>query len=92
MGESTQRFIIHETCRAIWDVLKDVAMNKPTKKEWSNKAHIFWERCNLTNCVRAIDGKHIWILKPVASGYYISPLYYWQWLMPTSTLGPMGAA
>lgn len=69
VGKSTASFIIHETFRAIWDVLKNVAMKKPTKEQRSNIAHVFWQRCIFTNCVRAIDWKHIWIIKPVASGY-----------------------
>ncbi|XP_073474037.1 uncharacterized protein [Aquarana catesbeiana] len=49
-------------------VLRDVVMRKPNKEEWNTKAELFWERCNFPNCVGAIDGKHIRIVRPVGSG------------------------
>lgn len=60
--------IVRDTCIAIWEVLRDVVMRKPTKEEWISIADLFWERCNFPNCVGAIDGKHIRIVRPFGSG------------------------
>lgn len=81
VGNSTVTYIIHNTFRAIWNVLKYVVMKKPTKEDWSNIA-FFMGALQFSHCVRSINGKHIQIIKPVSSGSkffnikYISPLYY----------------
>lgn len=68
LGKSTVSTIVRDTCIAIWEVLRDVVMRKPNKEEWNTKAELFWKRCNFPNCVGAIDGKHIRIVRPVGSG------------------------
>ncbi|PIO23178.1 hypothetical protein AB205_0203050, partial [Aquarana catesbeiana] len=68
LGKSTVSTIVRDTCIAIWEVLRHVVMRKPNKEEWNTKAELFWERCNFPNCVGAIDGKHIRIVRPVGSG------------------------
>ncbi|PIO35237.1 hypothetical protein AB205_0055390, partial [Aquarana catesbeiana] len=68
LGKSMVSTIVRNTCIAIWEVLRDVVMRKPNKEEWNTKAELFWERCNFPNCVGAIDGKHIRIVRPVGSG------------------------
>ncbi|XP_040187323.1 protein ALP1-like [Rana temporaria] len=68
IGKSTESYIIRDTCSAIWEVLQEVVFKKPTAQEWAQIAEVFWQRCNFPNCVGAIDGKHIRIVKPMRSG------------------------
>ncbi|XP_040205977.1 protein ANTAGONIST OF LIKE HETEROCHROMATIN PROTEIN 1-like [Rana temporaria] len=68
VGKRTTSYIIRDTCAVIWDVLKDEVLKKPTKEEWSEISHLFWERYNFPNCLGAIDGKHLQIIKPVSGG------------------------
>ncbi|XP_040184702.1 protein ALP1-like [Rana temporaria] len=68
VGKSTAIYIVRDTCSAIWEVLKDIVFKKPSAEEWSQISEVFWQRCNFPNCVGAIDGKHIRIVKPMGSG------------------------
>ncbi|XP_073483269.1 uncharacterized protein [Aquarana catesbeiana] len=68
LGKSTVSLIVHETCAAIWQVLKELVMKKPTKEDWAKIAEVFWQMCNFPNCVGAVDGKHIRIISPIRSG------------------------
>lgn len=43
-----------------------------TKDQWMEVADGFEKNTNFPNCIEAIDGKHIRIIKPVDSG----SLYY----------------
>lgn len=43
-------------------------MAQPKEDERLSISKNFWERCNFPNCVGAIDGKHVRIMKPVNSG------------------------
>ncbi|XP_064109861.1 uncharacterized protein LOC135217767 [Macrobrachium nipponense] len=63
--------IIPETCRAIYEVLKDDYLQTPTTPdEWMRVARGFETRWNFPNCIGAIDGKHILITPPQGSGSY----------------------
>ncbi|XP_077327569.1 uncharacterized protein LOC143962118 [Lithobates pipiens] len=68
VGKSTASYIIRDTCSAIYNILKDIVFKKPTAEDWSRISEVFWQRCNFPNCVGAIDGKHIHIVKPMGSG------------------------
>lgn len=68
VGKTTASNIVHDTCRAIWNVLSELVLKKPTTEDWCKIAEVFWDRCNFPNCVGAIDGKHIRIVKPIGSG------------------------
>lgn len=68
MGRSTISGIIKETCQILWDVLNTIVMKKPTPENWRDIANLFWSRCNFPNCIGAIDGKHVRVIKPVGSG------------------------
>uniref|UniRef100_A0A8C5MYM5 DDE Tnp4 domain-containing protein n=1 Tax=Leptobrachium leishanense TaxID=445787 RepID=A0A8C5MYM5_9ANUR len=68
IGQSTASNIIRETCCALWDILHDVVMKKPNKEEWMAIADVFAKTCNFPNCLGALDGKHIQIIKPKGSG------------------------
>jgi hypothetical protein len=47
-------------------------MPEPTKEKWLQIAHDFYQTSNFPNCLGAINGKHIRIIKPENSG----SLYY----------------
>lgn len=51
----------------------------PNDLDWNNTAEGFRNRANFPNCVGAIDGKHIRIVKPIASGSsYINYKHYFS--------------
>ena len=69
VGESTVRGIVHETTRAIIAELGHEYMRMPTTpREWRRLARRFEERWNMPNTLGAIDGKHVRIVAPPASG------------------------
>ncbi|XP_077511023.1 uncharacterized protein LOC144121599 [Amblyomma americanum] len=68
VGIETARRCIHETCRAIWERLKDHFMQTPTKAHWEEIARDFALRWQFPNCLGAVDGKHVAIVCPPISG------------------------
>uniref|UniRef100_A0A671KY09 DDE Tnp4 domain-containing protein n=1 Tax=Sinocyclocheilus anshuiensis TaxID=1608454 RepID=A0A671KY09_9TELE len=69
VGVSTIRQFIPETCSAIYQVLKDKYLKCPdTVEQWQQVAHGFETQWNFPNCLGALDGKHIDICPPPASG------------------------
>ncbi|XP_040195561.1 protein ALP1-like [Rana temporaria] len=68
MGISTVSTIVHDTCIAIWEELKSTVMPEPTISLWEEIAEEFWEKTNFPNCIGALDGKHIRLIKPPNSG------------------------
>lgn len=72
LGKSTVIDIVQKTCDVIWKKLKNIVMKEPTKEEWKQISTGFEKYSNFPNCIGAIDGKHIRIIKPVESG----SLYY----------------
>ncbi|XP_044146957.1 protein ANTAGONIST OF LIKE HETEROCHROMATIN PROTEIN 1-like [Bufo gargarizans] len=76
IGKSTASVIVRETCSTIWQVLHAVVMGQPNKEEWMKIADTFQNTCNFPNCVGAIDGKHIRVLKPMRSSNLVGkPVY-----------------
>lgn len=67
-GESTILYIIRETTKIIWEVLKDTYMPIPSENKWKMIAQRFYSLWNLPNCLGALDGKHIRIEKFPNSG------------------------
>lgn len=67
LGPCTISAIVHETCRVIWDTLKDTEMPVPTEETWLKIADEFYEKTNFPNCVGAVDGKHIRCTSPKKS-------------------------
>ena len=62
-----------QVCEAIYQVLLEPYLHFPSSKdEWMTIAAKFEETWNFVNCLGAIDGKHIRILKPNngSSHYY----------------------
>ncbi|XP_044746944.1 protein ALP1-like [Coccinella septempunctata] len=68
LGKSTIIEIVQKTCVVIWKKLKNIVMKEPTKEKWKEIAEGFEKFTNFPNCIGAIDGKHIRIIKPVESG------------------------
>ena len=61
--------IVRETCRTIVNVLGPEHLKWPkTQAGWRNIASGFEERLNFKGCLGAIDGKHVSVKKPPASG------------------------
>ncbi|XP_069588866.1 uncharacterized protein [Ranitomeya imitator] len=68
LGIATISGIIKHTCRALWDCLHEEYIPHPTKESWLDIAENFQKICQFPNCLGALDGKCIRIVKPAASG------------------------
>nr|CAI5850960.1 unnamed protein product [Callosobruchus analis] len=64
--DSTIHYIIHGTCKALWDVLALEYLETP--KKWEEISRGFQERWNFSHCLGSIDGKHVSIQAPPGSG------------------------
>ncbi|XP_073402426.1 uncharacterized protein [Dendrobates tinctorius] len=86
LGISTLFGIVMDTCQALWDVLCPEFLPLPTVEKWLEHAERFWTVCNFPNCLGAVDGKNIWILKPKRTGseYYNYKKYFSTVLMAIS--------
>ncbi|XP_036325422.1 putative nuclease HARBI1 [Rhagoletis pomonella] len=60
--------IVIETCEAIISCLSNYIRVPQSEEEWKAIADRFSDDWNFPNCIGAIDGKHIAIKKPPASG------------------------
>ncbi|XP_040287571.1 protein ALP1-like [Bufo bufo] len=65
MGISTISIIVCDTCHALSVVLREDYIPHQTTEQIADK---FLETCQFPNCVGAVDGKHIRIVKPSGSG------------------------
>ncbi|CAN8032339.1 unnamed protein product, partial [Ixodes persulcatus] len=72
LGHGTVHAILWETCAAICTTLGHLVHTPATEEEWLAKAEDFKMIWQFPNCVAAIDGKHVQIVKPARSG----SLYY----------------
>ena len=84
IGKSTVSKIIHETCVALWDSLKNTYVRSPSSvDDWKKISDEFKKTWNLPHCVGAIDGKHVSIKSPLKSGslYYNYKGYFSMVLM-----------
>ncbi|KAK7879819.1 hypothetical protein WMY93_033508 [Mugilogobius chulae] len=68
VGNSTTGKIVAEVSQAIWDVLQPEYMPEPTTDDWVAIARAFEQRWNFPNCIGALDGKHVVLQAPPASG------------------------
>jgi len=68
LGTSTIAQIIREVCIVIWDELVEVYMPSFTDQYWQNISTGFEQRANFPNCLGAVDGKHIRMIKPTGTG------------------------
>lgn len=78
IGVSTLGVIIHDVCGAIWTCMKPQWMSPPDKEKWLEISTGFWKNSNFPNCIGAVDGKHIRVMKPLHSGtmYYNFKNYF----------------
>lgn len=67
-GSTTIGRIVQDVCQQIWINLKNICIPEPTEESWLSIANGFERRANFPNCIGAIDGKHIRIVKPTDSG------------------------
>lgn len=71
MGQSTVSKIIREVCQTLIVVLKEEFLRFPSNElEWRVVAQDFGDKWNFSNCIGAIDGKHVKIDPPLQSGSY----------------------
>uniref|UniRef100_A0A1B6HZT2 DDE Tnp4 domain-containing protein n=1 Tax=Homalodisca liturata TaxID=320908 RepID=A0A1B6HZT2_9HEMI len=64
LGATTIKEIVARVCSALWNVLKNECLPEPSKDDWLRIASEFENRANFPNCLGAVDGKHIRIVKP----------------------------
>lgn len=72
IGISTISALIREVCSAIWSILRNECFPLLTEELLLESAIKFEQRANFPNCVAAVDGKHVRLIKPTDSG----SLYY----------------
>ncbi|XP_039968238.1 uncharacterized protein LOC120780006 isoform X3 [Bactrocera tryoni] len=68
LGKTTVRNIVLETCEIFWLNLCPIYLSEPTTAQYKDIAADFLKLWNIPNCVGAIDGKHIAIIRPQNSG------------------------
>ncbi|XP_066463503.1 uncharacterized protein [Eleutherodactylus coqui] len=68
IGRSTIGGIVRETCDVLWQCLVPLVMAPPCHQDWLDVAEGFMNAAQFPNCIGALDGKHIRVLKPPNSG------------------------
>ncbi|XP_066453029.1 uncharacterized protein [Eleutherodactylus coqui] len=68
IGRSTIGGIVRETCDVLWQCLVPLVMAPPSRQDWLDVAEGYMSAAQFPNCIGALDGKHIHVLKPPNSG------------------------
>ncbi|KAJ8711924.1 hypothetical protein PYW08_008878 [Mythimna loreyi] len=68
IGIKTISCIVREVCYFIWSELCKEYMKMPTKVDWLQIANKFQKSSDFPLCLRAVDDKHIRVIKPMDSG------------------------
>ncbi|PNF14965.1 hypothetical protein B7P43_G01566 [Cryptotermes secundus] len=68
VGRSTASQVVRRVCQIIWRVLKEECFPTPNEDTWARIAQGFQNTASFPNCLGAVDGKHIRIVKPERSG------------------------
>lgn len=70
--------IVRDVCKNIWMYMKDVCIAPLTEDRWKETINGFKKTAQFPNCLGAVDGKHIRIIKPAQSGsaYYNYKNYF----------------
>ena len=77
-GKSTARGIMQKVCKVIREYLYDLCFPELTKQEWLKIKEGFRCEAQFPNCIGAIDGKHVRLVKPMGSGsnYFCYKKYF----------------
>ena len=62
--QSTVTQAVYEVCDTIWNTLHPIYMAPLTVNDWRQIEHWFSTRWNFTNCIGALDRKHIMMRSP----------------------------
>jgi len=62
MEISTISGIVEDVCEDIWKMKSECI---PTEEKWREISLVFEENANFSNCIGALDGKHIRVIKPI---------------------------
>ncbi|XP_069591441.1 uncharacterized protein [Ranitomeya imitator] len=68
LGISTLSGIVNDTCRLCGTFSMMNLSPLPTEDMWMEIAEKFWSVCDFPNCLGAVDGKQIRIIKPARTG------------------------
>jgi hypothetical protein len=64
MGVSTTSKIVRHVCQNIWALLHEEFMPKPSTSRYEAISFGLDGKANFPNCIGAVDGEHIRIIKP----------------------------
>lgn len=79
IGRSTASEVVRKVCICIWNRLKEICIPVPDQNMWLKIAEDFNTRANFPNCLGAVDGKHIRVIKPERSGsLYMNYKHYFS--------------
>ncbi|KAJ8915345.1 hypothetical protein NQ315_008232 [Exocentrus adspersus] len=59
VGKSTVSNLVKETCKIIWNCLWQDYLKPPDTEKWNEISRDYQQVWQMTNCVGAIDGKHV---------------------------------
>lgn len=68
LGHSTICKIVRKVCDAVWKVLVKECIPEFSEQRWLETAEGFQKEANFPNCLGALDGKHVRIVKPDLAG------------------------
>lgn len=68
LGRSTVSNIVKETCEVIWTILQPQKMPEQNSQQWIDISNKYYQKAQFTNCVGAVDGKHIRCVNPKNTG------------------------
>lgn len=68
IGITTISKIVREVCMILWLVLRNECMTEPSLERWKEISLVFENKANFPNCLGAVDGKHVRLVRPQHSG------------------------
>lgn len=68
IGRTIACQVVRTVCQSIWNNLKEVYISIPEENMWLKISEEFKIKSNFPNCLGAVDGKHIRVVKPERSG------------------------
>lgn len=76
VGKSTVSNLVKETCKIIWNCLRQDYLKPPNREKWKKISEDFKHVWQMPNCVGAIDGKHVVIQVGFWSKYKYNALFH----------------